>query len=247
MDCRAFVRKPRARARIALWQRWHQAVGDVVRYQHGRSAVQLKGTGRGNPRGCAPYSRWKVCASGIFSSRRTVLFRDQAESRKAPADAHLALPPRDSSVAGGCAPRPYRAARSGARPVHVQGQPVLFGSKAVDRTFARRTCVPIRRRITGEVPFIEPAFDPAVRCARFGTSGMILACLHARISGALKLHPRLLTDLSFLPSIATTACERLWMLTSVRGSRSLLLCRDCPFGHNIAKPAMCLPAPRVPA
>jgi len=49
LGVRAFVRKPRAQARIALWQRWHQAVGDVIRYQHGRSTVQFEGTGRGDP------------------------------------------------------------------------------------------------------------------------------------------------------------------------------------------------------
>ena len=67
----AFIREPRAQARIALARRRHGAIGDVVAEGHGRRLFAEVHGPRGSE-GCAPYSPRCACASGFLRWRRTV-------------------------------------------------------------------------------------------------------------------------------------------------------------------------------
>jgi len=69
----AFIREPRAQARVALGKRRHGAIGDVVRYGHVRSEALDRD--RMDPEGCAPYSHRCACASEISIARRTARLR----------------------------------------------------------------------------------------------------------------------------------------------------------------------------
>lgn len=64
---RAFVRETRAQARIALWQRWQQAVGYAVLRGHDRSTTRMRERVAWLRNGSAPYSRQCTRASEMMT------------------------------------------------------------------------------------------------------------------------------------------------------------------------------------